>query len=209
VGSPRVTSGNDEDDETEDILPDDISLAETSRAAIPATQSQPATPAIARRTPNLKNPGREKVIQQSAPVKDNPRKRRRSELFTPSQRKESVPVLPHVPPSPFSPKPNDPLPPSHASPPRPPILIPTGLTRVESPNRIILPTGESLPPKEDVGFDEGGGRRVSRARKQVNYALPNLKDKMRREDPPERNRGRSTSHDRSVTPEHPVPARGW
>ena len=30
--------------------------------------------------------------------------------------------------------------------------------------------------------EEGGGRRASRTRKQVNYALPNLRDKMRRED---------------------------
>lgn len=52
-------------------------------------------------------------------------------------------------------------------------------------------------------FEEGtGGRRVSRARKQVNYALPNLRDKMRREDnPEERGKGRRLSVDRSVTPD--------
>lgn len=52
-------------------------------------------------------------------------------------------------------------------------------------------------------FEEGpGGRRVSRARKQVNYALPNLRDKMRREDNPEDKwRGRRSSVDRSVTPD--------
>jgi len=55
-------------------------------------------------------------------------------------------------------------------------------------------------------FEEGGGgRRVSRARKQVNYALPNLKDKMRREDTTEeKTRGRSLSIDRSVTPDQTV-----
>ena len=55
-------------------------------------------------------------------------------------------------------------------------------------------------------FEEGtGGRRVSRARKQVNYALPNLRDKMRREDnPEEKGRGRSLSVDRSVTPDQTV-----
>ena len=60
---------------------------------------------------------------------------------------------------------------------------------------------------ESMGdFEEGGGgRRVSRARKQVNYALPNLKDKMRREDKPEeKGRGRSLSVDRSVTPDQTV-----
>src|SRR5438045_7307040 len=53
-------------------------------------------------------------------------------------------------------------------------------------------------------FEEGGGgRRVSRARKQVNYALPNLKDKMRREDKFEE-KGRRVSVDRSVTPDQGI-----
>lgn len=55
--------------------------------------------------------------------------------------------------------------------------------------------------------EDAGGRRMSRARKPVNYALPNLRDKMRREDP-DNPRGRSQSIDRSVTPEaapQPVP----
>jgi len=56
------------------------------------------------------------------------------------------------------------------------------------------------------GFEEGGNRRASRARKVVNYALPNLRDKMRREDNPDehRQRGRSKSIGRSVTPDQVV-----
>lgn len=54
-------------------------------------------------------------------------------------------------------------------------------------------------------FEEGGGRRTSRARKVVNYALPNLRDKMRREENSEdRQNGRSRSVDRSVTPDQVV-----
>lgn len=53
--------------------------------------------------------------------------------------------------------------------------------------------------------DDGGGRRTSRARKVVNYALPNLRDKMRREDRPEDmlRLGGSQSVERSVTPDIP------
>jgi len=53
--------------------------------------------------------------------------------------------------------------------------------------------------------EDAGSRRTSRARKAVNYALPNLRDKMRREDRPEdlQRAGRSKSVDRSVTPEVP------
>jgi len=53
--------------------------------------------------------------------------------------------------------------------------------------------------------EEGGGRRMSRARKQVNYALPNLRDKMRRGDnPDEKGLQRSKSTDRSMTPDMEV-----
>jgi Shugoshin C terminus len=55
--------------------------------------------------------------------------------------------------------------------------------------------------------EDAGARRMSRARKPVNYALPNLRDKMRRGDP-DITRGRSQSLDRSVTPQpapQPVP----
>ena len=97
---------------------------------------------------------------------------------------------------------------AESSPPRPSLLIPAGLTRLESPNKPM-----NVPPPaemykdwtEFVGLDEegGGGRRTSRARKQVNYALPNLRDKMRREDRREevKGRGRSLSMGRSVTPD--------
>ena len=50
--------------------------------------------------------------------------------------------------------------------------------------------------------EEGGGRRTSRARRQVNYALPNLRDKMRREDVLEKEAAaRRASAERSVTPD--------
>jgi len=55
--------------------------------------------------------------------------------------------------------------------------------------------------------DDGGrGRRTSRAVKKVNYALPNLRHKMRREDNGDEGRGRGTSlsMDRSVTPDQGV-----
>jgi Shugoshin C terminus len=67
----------------------------------------------------------------------------------------------------------------------------------------IKPISKDFEGMWEFGLDEeGGGRRTSRARKQVNYALPNLRDKMRREDKPEDGiRGRSISMDRSVTPD--------
>ena len=110
-----------------------------------------------------------------------------------------------------------------SSPTRPSIIIPAGLTNLESPNKpmgllrmatsmaekVSMATGmvkevpvEKFP--EFMELDEGGGRRVSRARKQVNYALPNLRDKMRREENLEERGGgrqRSRSMDRSVTPD--------
>jgi hypothetical protein len=100
---------------------------------------------------------------------------------------------------------------AESSPPRPSLLIPAGLTRLESPNKPMSIPAEKVMSKEKATElvmefntldEDGGGRRASRARKQVNYALPNLRDKMRREDNPEGNmRGRSLSMDRSVTPD--------
>jgi hypothetical protein len=70
---------------------------------------------------------------------------------------------------------------------------------------IPMETQTSKEILEYIALDEeGGGRRTSRTRKQVNYALPNLRDKMRRGDKPEEVRKRSMSLDRSVTPDQGV-----
>lgn len=181
------------------------------------------------------------------PAKENPRKRRRSEMFTSttsSNNKENFDILPPPPAesdlfSPMSAGNNNDKAQrgvlAESSPTRPSIIIPAGLTGLESPNKpmnnksmnkgtvnktmtISKDTGKSETPmsplkmatglaKEVPEFwldmDEGGGRRVSRARKQVNYALPNLRDKMRRENNLDEKgvRQRSRSMDRSVTPD--------
>jgi Shugoshin C terminus len=96
-----------------------------------------------------------------------------------------------------------------SSPPRPSLVIPAGLTRLESPNKPMntpvnskdTVSKDAFEFLSDFGLDEeGGGRRTSRARKQINYALPNLRDKMRREDNPEE-KGRNVRVDRSITPD--------
>jgi Shugoshin C terminus len=175
---------------------------------------------------NPKPPGREKTDSFStfepttpSPVKENPRKRRRSELFssTSNNNKENISVLPPGSDL-FSPttiqRTNEKAQRgilAESSPPRPSLLIPAGLTRLESPNKPMnAPIPVEKPTLKEVleliALDEeGGGRRTSRTRKQVNYALPNLKDKMRREGKlEERVRSRSKSLDRSVTPEQGV-----
>jgi Shugoshin C terminus len=107
-----------------------------------------------------------------------------------------------------------------SSPPRPSLVIPAGLNYLESPNKpmqqpqqhggksAVKPVAQS-PRRETPDFvieftldEDGAGRRTSRARKQVNYALPNLRDKMRREDVLAKNGLRSGSvGERSVTPD--------
>jgi hypothetical protein len=234
VGSPRVVSEAEEasEEESEDIVTNDIGISESSRAPppnpttrrdslVPKDITPAATPAIKRTT--LKNPaGREKLAvdtpQPKTPptVKDNPRKRRRSEMFTSQgNNKENITILPPGADL-FSPQRTNEKAQrgvlAESSPPRPSLLIPAGLTRLESPNKPMSAPTEKIMSKEKVAdlvmefntLDEegGGGRRASRARKQVNYALPNLRDKMRREDNSEGYmRGRSLSMDRSVTPE--------
>jgi hypothetical protein len=218
--------------------------------SIPNNLANPAittTTAIKRTT--LKNPPtREKTStpQHSSlnsqplettppPAKENPRKRRRSEMFTSTtsvNNKENFDILP--PPvesdlfSPMKTGNNNEKAQRgvlvESSPTRPSIIIPSGLTSLESPNKpmnhgmmtvkdlvmspLKMATGmaKEVPGERFSEFmldmEEGGGRRVSRARKQVNYALPNLRDKMRREVNLERGgRQRSRSMDRSVTPE--------
>ena len=182
------------------------------------------------------------------PAKENPRKRRRSEIFTSttsSNNKENFDILPPPPAESdlFSPmntgNNNDKAQRgvlAESSPTRPSIIIPAGLTSLESPNKpmnnksmnnkgivnktmtiskdpgisetpmspLKMATGLAKEvPEFLLDMDEGGGRRVSRARKQVNYALPNLRDKMRREDNFDEKgvRQRSRSMDRSVTPD--------
>lgn len=204
------------DSETEDILTEEINVSESSRNPNPIAihKGNPPTPSLPRTT--LKNPIREKPTTPPPLPKDNPRKRRRSELFA-SQGKENLSILP----------PSSDLfsPPSttrternilgESSPPRPALIIPAGLTKLESPNKPMQ-TKMDKPVQTKViekdvemfleGFEEGGNRRASRARKVVNYALPNLRDKMRREDNPDehRQRGRSKSIGRSVTPDQVV-----
>jgi hypothetical protein len=208
-GSPRVTSETDaSDSETEDILTEEINVSEASRNQNPLAihKDNPPTPSISHRT-TLKHPLREKPTTPPPPPKENPRKRRRSELFATSQGKENASILPPT---------SDLFSPSitqtgrtilgESSPPRPSLIIPAGLTKLESPNKPIQKVVEKDVEFVLHGFEEGGNRRASRARKVVNYALPNLRDKMRREDSSEENksRGRSRSIDRSVTPDRVV-----
>jgi hypothetical protein len=226
VGSPRGMSETDaSDSESEDIVPDDIGISESSKAPLPPPPTSrrdslsipQTTTAITKRT-TLINPGREKATTESTsttntsspPAPPNPRKRRRSELFT-STGKENISVLPPGSDL-FSPPPQRTNEKAQrgvlleSSPPRPSLLIPAGLTRLESPNKPMNNTQMPIVVSKEAfeflnDLEEGaGGRRVSRARKQVNYALPNLRDKMRREDKPDEKR-RSISVDRSVTPD--------
>jgi hypothetical protein len=236
VGSPRVMSEAEDasdSEEPDDLITDDIKLSDSSRHPPPSYRRRDSlaipNPPTKRTTLNLPAT---RELQLSSPTtldtpiplpppKENPRKRRRSELFTTSGKENLLP--PSTGSNLFSP-------PSRgtnekatrgvlleSSPPRPSIFIPAGLTRLESPNKPSnIPTTANVVVQDKVlefaaGLDEegggGGGRRVSRARKQVNYALPNLRDKMRRGNRPEEfgakssGRGRSVSMDRSVTPD--------
>lgn len=233
IGSPRVTSETDaSDSETEDIVLDDIAIFESSSTlAIPTSRNDnlsisSTSAATVKRTTTLKPPGRESIGKfptfestTPPPVKENPRKRRRSELFSSSSNnnKENISTLPPGSDL-FSPttiqRTNEKVQRgvlAESSPPRPSLLIPAGLTRLESPNKpmnVPIPMDKftSKDVLELIALDEeGGGRRASRTRKQVNYALPNLRDKMRREDNvDEKGRRRSKSLDRSVTPDQGV-----
>src|SRR5437667_11747344 len=100
AGSPRVVSETDtSDSETEDILTDDIGVSESSRAlpSSPTTShgDRISIPNNTVKRTNLKNPSCEKTPVQSPPTsvvsvnKENPRKRRCSELFTSG--KENIP----------------------------------------------------------------------------------------------------------------------
>jgi hypothetical protein len=214
------------DSETDDIVPDDIAAFDSSKAPLPTLSSHKDSVSIPQNTmkrTTLKNPGREKppttnsTVASTTPPPQNPRKRRRSELFTSSGKEnDNISII--------GPPPGSDLfsPPQRtnekgqrgvlleSSPPRPSLLIPAGLTRIESPNKPMnVTTVPSAIVSKDVfdimgDFEEGGGgRRASRARKQVNYALPNLRDKMRREDKPGE-KGRRVSVDRSVTPDQGI-----
>src|SRR5208282_4102310 len=147
VGSPRVMSETDaSDSETEDIVTDDIAISESSKAPLPppppSRRDSLAMPTVKRT--NLKNPGREKIPVESSPppatLKDNPRKRRRSELFA-SSGKENFSAIPPSASDLFSPQRTNEKAQrgvlAESSPPRPSLLIPAGLTRLESPNKPI------------------------------------------------------------------------
>ena len=220
------------DSEQEDLVTDDIKVSDSSRNPPPSSYSRRDSLATTKRT-GLSLPATRQLqsISPTSPqdttppppvvVKENPRKRRRSELFT-SGKENLLPQPPSAAASNlFSP---DKIATTttttttrgvlvESSPPRPSLVIPAGLTKLESPNRSMNVPVPPLPDKfykefefaTEMGLDEdGGGRRTSRARKQVNYALPNLRDKMRREDRLEEGgkwRGRSLSMDRSITPD--------
>jgi len=237
VGSPRVMSETDaSDSEQEDVITDDIKVSDSSRNPPPPSHPRRDSLAPSKRTGLSLPPTRHLQIasptdpESTTPpppvVKENPRKRRRSELFTSG--KENL--LPHstssVTSTLFSPDKTTTAMTAAAttmrgvlaesSPPRPSLVIPAGLTRLESPNKPmnvpVVPMHDKFLKEFEFGVElgldeEGGGRRTSRARKQVNYALPNLRDKMRREDRTEdvgKGRGRSLSMDRSVTPDFGV-----
>ena len=262
------TDASDADD-SDDSNP--LVLSHPSKAApIPPKPSRrdPLAPNQPKRTTLKSAAAREKV--SSAPtnpplaptqplvekVAGNPRKRRRSELFSGPGDKENLLGTTFGGPrgselfSPPEPKKG-----RHeavkrgvlaeSSPTRSSLIIPSAeqLTRIESPNKpnhaalqnlqkdksqskqkvlqkenkgdTIVETQEDSDLKDisrDVlefmnawDEDDGASRRTSRARKVVNYALPNLRDKMRREDRPEdaQRAGRGRSVDRSVTPEVP------
>ena len=239
IGSPRVMSETDaSDSEQEDLVIDDIKVSDSSRNPPPPSRSRRDSLATTKRT-GLSLPATRQLqsISPTSPqsttppppviVKENPRKRRRSELFT-SGKENFLPQTSSTAASNlFSPDRTTATSTTtmttatrgvlvESSPPRPSLVIPAGLTRLESPNKLM---NVPVPPLQDkftkefefaaeMGLDEdGGGRRTSRARKQVNYALPNLRDKMRREDRLEEGgkwRGRSLSMDRSVTPDFGV-----
>ena len=133
------------DSESEDIITDDIAISESSKAPLPppptSRRDSLVMPTIKRT--NLKNPGREKTpVESSSPppvaAKDNPRKRRRSELFT-SSGKENFSAIPPSGSDLFSPQRTNEKAQrgvlAESSPPRPSLLIPAGLTRLESPNK--------------------------------------------------------------------------
>src|ERR1700737_889279 len=202
------------DSESEDLSDDILESRPAPIASAPPSRT--VQPHVIKRT-TLKNPGREKaqtqIAEPTTPPKDNPRKRRRSEMFA---SKENLAILPPADLfSPTSQRTNEKAQRgvlAESSPPRPSLLIPAGLNRVESPNKPInshkpaksevigktqlvigkegvkeIGKGETRRDTPDFVIEftldeEGGGRRTSRARKQVNYALPNLRDKMRRED---------------------------
>src|SRR5947207_14299522 len=94
------------DSETEDVLTDDITISESSKALLPlppTSRRDSLVMPIIKRT-NLKNPGREKTpVEASSPpsasIKENPRKRRRSELFTSSGKENISSASSFLPPS--------------------------------------------------------------------------------------------------------------
>src|SRR5579862_4535795 len=141
-GSPRVMSETDASDtETEDVLTEDINISDFSRNPnpIPNHRDNPPTPSVPLKRTTLKNPIREQA--STPPPKDNPRKRRRSEMFITTQGKENISILPpgsdlFSPPNPTR---TDRSVLGESSPPRPSLIIPAGLTKLESPNKPLLP----------------------------------------------------------------------
>ena len=259
-GSPRVVSETDASDSDDSDESNPLTFSHPSKAGSipPKTSSRDRlAPHQPKRTTLKSAAAREKI--SSTPINPppattqplveniagNPRKRRRSELFSGPGDKDSLlgttfggPRGSQL----FNPSESEEgrhevmksgllveSSPTHSS-----LIIPSAeqLTQIESPNKVnhTAPQNQEkdrsqskqkIPQKENreekVGerqedsdlkditrdvldfmnaWDEedGGNRRTSRARKVVNYALPNLRDKMRRKD---------RSVDRSVTPEVP------